>query len=115
VSHEQGPEAKRRTPETRHLNEPETLSKLLPPGVSSLGCDAAWGLTRACQGWADRQLGVMRRPAIQADRMFDMGFEPQIGMFMQSTRPDKQAAGARARRARIRAQKEKCSRARVER
>ena len=24
--------------------------------------------------------------------MFDMGFEPQIGMFLQSTRPDKQAA-----------------------
>ena len=23
--------------------------------------------------------------------MFDMGFEPQIGMFLQSTRPDKQA------------------------
>ena len=33
-----------------------------------------------------------RRPATQADRMFDMGFEPQIGMFMQCTRPDKQAA-----------------------
>lgn len=28
----------------------------------------------------------------EADRMFDMGFEPQIGMFMQSTRPDKQVA-----------------------
>ena len=24
--------------------------------------------------------------------MFDMGFEPQIGMFLQSTRPDKQVA-----------------------
>lgn len=28
----------------------------------------------------------------EADRMFDMGFEPQIGMFLQSTRPDKQVA-----------------------
>merc|ERR1719262_1728747 len=28
----------------------------------------------------------------EADRMFDMGFEPQIGMFLQATRPDKQVA-----------------------
>eukprot|EP00927_Polykrikos_kofoidii_P008085 TRINITY_DN13344_c0_g1_i1.p1 TRINITY_DN13344_c0_g1~~TRINITY_DN13344_c0_g1_i1.p1 ORF type:complete len:1557 (-),score=486.75 TRINITY_DN13344_c0_g1_i1:181-4851(-) len=28
----------------------------------------------------------------EADRMFDMGFEPQIGMFLQSSRPDKQVA-----------------------
>lgn len=28
----------------------------------------------------------------EADRMFDMGFEPQVGMFLQATRPDKQVA-----------------------
>lgn len=28
----------------------------------------------------------------EADRMFDMGFEPQIGMFLQGTREDKQVA-----------------------
>eukprot|EP00913_Durusdinium_trenchii_P012030 g11302.t1 len=55
----------------------------------------AVNLTSVCAyggGPMGEQLSALKKGRIGADRMFDMGFEPQIGMFLQSTRPDKQVA-----------------------